>query len=128
MTNWSGNENLRSVIRMSLLGLTFSIAALAQPGAIITFDAPGAGTGFDQGTTATGINAAGVITGYYVDPRNIYHGFLRSTNGVFSIEFKTINAVFHGELSSDGSEITGHWEQNGANRPLVFRRLPQSTR
>jgi len=47
------------------------------------------------------------------------------TNGVFRIEFKAIHAVFQGELSPDGSEISGHWEQKGSNRPLVFRRLPQ---
>jgi hypothetical protein len=70
---------------MSLFGLTLSIAALAQPGTIITFNVPGGGTGFRQGTTATSINAAGVIAGYYVDASGSDHGFIRSRDGVFTV-------------------------------------------
>jgi hypothetical protein len=45
---------------------------------ITTFDAPGAGTGASQGTQVRGINAGGVITGYYVDSSNVNHGFIRT--------------------------------------------------
>lgn len=96
--------------RMSLLGLTLSIAALAQTGTIITFDAPGAGTGFRQGTTATGINAGGVITGYYVDSGGIYHGFIRSAGGVFT-EFDAPN-VGLGTLPygiNDAGAVSGYY-------------------
>ena len=53
---------------------------------------------------------------------------ISTSNGAVRIEFKTIAAVFRGELSRGGSEISGHWEQHGSNRPLVFRRLPQPER
>ena len=85
MSNWYVAANLSSLTRMSLFGLTLSIAALAQPGTIITFNVPGGGTGFRQGTTATSINAAGVIAGYYVDASGSDHGFIRSRDGVFTV-------------------------------------------
>src|ERR1700735_208979 len=110
MTEWSNKASFRFVIRMSLLGLTLSIAALAQQRTIIAFDAPGAGTGFRQGTISTGINAAGVITGYYVDSSNIYHGFVRSTNGVFT-EFDAASAG-PGTLPygiNDAAAVTGYY-------------------
>ncbi len=59
--------------------------------AIITIDAPGAGTNGSnsQGTYATGINAAGVITGYFYDSTfgsTLYggcHGFIRNPDGTY---------------------------------------------
>lgn len=110
MTTRSDSAGFRCVIRMSLLGLTLSIAALAQPGTIITFDAPGAGTGFRQGTTSTGINAAGFITGYYVDSSDINHGFVRSPNGGFT-EFDAASTG-PGTLPygiNDAGVITGYY-------------------
>ena len=50
---------------------------------IISFDAPGAGTAAGQGTYANGINTAGEITGFYIDSNNLYHAFLRHTDGTF---------------------------------------------
>ena len=110
MTTGSDKASFRYVTRMSLLALTLSITALAQQGTIITFDAPGAGTGFRQGTTSTGINAAGVITGYYVDSSNINHGFVRSRNGVFT-EFDAASAG-PGTLPygiNDAGAVTGYY-------------------
>jgi len=71
------NRSRFGLTRGCLIGVALCGLALAQPGSIITFDVPGAGTGFRQGTTATSINAAGLITGYYVDASNFYHGFVR---------------------------------------------------
>jgi hypothetical protein len=105
-----GKASFPFVTRMSLLGLALSLAALAQQGTIITFDAPGAGTGFRQGTTVTGINAAGAITGYYVDSSNINHGFLRSPSGVFT-EFDAAGAG-PGTLPygiNDAGAVTGYY-------------------
>ena len=85
MSNRSGLATARALTRGCLIGLALCGLALGQHGSIITFDAPGAGTGFRQGTTATSINAAGVITGYYVDASNFYHGFVRSPSGVFTV-------------------------------------------
>jgi hypothetical protein len=53
-------------------------------GTIETFDAPGAcSDGFNlncqgKGTEPTGIDDSGRITGYYVDGKGVYHGFLRT--------------------------------------------------
>ena len=79
------NRSRFGLTRGCLIGVALCGLALAQPGSIITFDVPGAGTGFRQGTTATSINAAGLITGYYVDASNFYHGFVRSPSGVFTV-------------------------------------------
>jgi hypothetical protein len=57
-------------------------------GQIITFDAPGAGTGSGQGTgcfeftdCSVLLNNFGVISGYYLDANNVFHGFVRSPDG-----------------------------------------------
>jgi len=51
---------------------------------ITTFDVPGAGTGNGQGTNAIGVNARGLIVGYYFDQNNVSHGFSRCPNGAFT--------------------------------------------
>jgi hypothetical protein len=51
---------------------------------ITTFDAPGAGTGAGQGTLPFAINPAGLITGYYLDTGDVFHGFLRIRNGAIA--------------------------------------------
>ena len=43
-------------------------------GKIKTFEAPGAG----QGTVGLSVNAAGDITGFYVDASAVFHGFVRT--------------------------------------------------
>ena len=62
-----------------LLGL--GLSANAQEGTFVTFDAPGAGTGLYEGTYPFAIDPAGVITGFYQDGSNVYHGFLRVWDG-----------------------------------------------
>jgi hypothetical protein len=52
-------------------------------GAIDPFSAPGAGSSSSEGTQAFGINNAGAVTGYYVDPQGVTHGFVRTPRGVF---------------------------------------------
>ena len=37
---------------------------------------PGAGTGSGRGTVPISFNPGGVIVGYYLDARNVFHGFL----------------------------------------------------
>ena len=98
------------VTRISLLGVTLSLTALAQPGKIITFDIPGAGTGYRQGTTATGINSAGVITGYWVDAGGIYHGFLLNLRGglaVFNAGASGLGTLPYG--INDAGAVTGYY-------------------
>jgi hypothetical protein len=58
-----------------------------RDGGITTFDPPGAGTGSGQGTFPSGndgVSPAGAIVGDYLDANNVYHGFLRAPDGVFT--------------------------------------------
>ncbi len=56
-------------------------------GTFATFDAPGASStaAFGYGTLPESINDAGAITGHYADANGLYHGFLRSPGGKFTI-------------------------------------------
>lgn len=45
------------------------------------FNVTGAGTGATQGTIPMNIDAAGNITGFYVDANGVFHGFLRTADG-----------------------------------------------
>ena len=47
-------------------------------GTFTIFDAPGAGA---IGTNPVSINAHGVITGWYTDASNVFHGFVRARDG-----------------------------------------------
>lgn len=79
--------------RISILLLVFFtcfvLAAWPQAQAqwkdkIVIFDAPGAGTGPGQGTTPIGLDAQGVIVGWYVDAGNVNHGFVRDPDGTIA--------------------------------------------
>jgi len=56
-------------------------------GHITEIDAPNAGSGVDsgQGTLTLGINAAGEIWGLSIDTNYMFHGYLRSPDGTFTI-------------------------------------------
>ena len=43
--------------------------------------------------------------------------------GQVHMEVASVGGLFEGELSPDGSEIVGHWSQNGARLPLVYKRM-----
>src|SRR5260221_3774381 len=70
------------------VGLTILACGLQlygqQKATIITYDDPAAGTGQYQGTFATTINPGGVIAGYYLDVNNVYHAFVRASDGSFA--------------------------------------------
>jgi hypothetical protein len=56
-------------------------------GEFTTFDAPGEGP-YGVGCSADcsmGLNDSGEITGYYLDANGVYHGYLRSPEGTFTI-------------------------------------------
>jgi hypothetical protein len=66
--------------------LILGVPALAQHQPIITtIDAPRAGDSNGYGTQVQEINAAGIITGFYVAYDNVAHGFVRSPDGHFTI-------------------------------------------
>jgi hypothetical protein len=53
---------------------------LGPDGKFVTVDAPGAGTISGQGTVATAIDAAGTVSGMYIDANYVSHGFVRAAN------------------------------------------------
>jgi hypothetical protein len=55
-------------------------SGLAQAGPVIAFDAPSAG----QGTSAVNINDFGVAIGSFIDDNKVFHGFMRTLNGVIT--------------------------------------------
>lgn len=99
-------------------GLVFVCSSVSAAGATVkSFDAPGAGTGGGQGTWSVAINAAGEITGYYVDANNVAHGFVRRPNG----SFETFDAPGAGNTRSLGTyafainlagEVTGYYSDS----------------
>ncbi len=72
-------------------------------GSFTTFEAPGAGTGQGQGTGCpgcfAGLNQFGAIAGIYTDSNNVYHGFLRTSDG----NFASFNAPGAGKGSGQGT-------------------------
>jgi hypothetical protein len=95
---------MRRISILLLVFLTcFVLGTSAQKSKIITFDAPGAGSGAGQGTIALGSDAQGVITGWYVDGSNVYHGFLRAPNG----DIATIDVAGAGTSAGQGTFIGG---------------------
>jgi hypothetical protein len=75
------------------------LSASPKKPTIITFDAPGAGTGINQGTAGLGNNTAGAITGFYIDPSSVFHGFLRAPDGTIT----TFDAPGVGTGADDGT-------------------------
>ena len=58
----------------------------ARDGTVTKFDVPSAGTGAGQGTIIFfgTINAAGDVTGDYLDGNGVYHGFVRDRHGAIT--------------------------------------------
>jgi hypothetical protein len=76
--------NLLFSIYLAFCTLGLGPSASAQQLRITTFNVPAAGKGAGQGTTPLGINDFGVITGIYVNSKNVpYHGFV-GTPGAFT--------------------------------------------
>ena len=70
---------------LCMLGLRLFVHAGGTKMTITTFDAPGAGTAANQGTFPSGINLSGAITGFTRDVNAARHGFLRASDGTFTI-------------------------------------------
>ena len=105
---------------LSLLGVLAApvFAAKNADSTIISFDAPGADTTPNDfnGTIVAAINIEGVIAGYYIDPTNVLHAFLRSPAGKFTTfeapGADTTPQSFNGTVASavnDLGEVTGYY-------------------
>ncbi len=74
----------------------------ADTAVVTTFDVPGSGTENGQGTYARFMNSAGFITGDYVDPNWITHGYVRAPNG----QITKFNAPGAGTATYQGTTPT----------------------
>jgi len=94
----------------------------AADGTIADFDAPGAGAQQYEGTWATGINASGIITGYYAEESGYQHGLVRATDGSFTF-FDVPGAMFtEAWCINDKGVIAGYWFADGSSPPHGFVR------
>jgi len=121
----------RSIASAVFLGLCFLLLAAqsARPqgsvGTFTVFDAPGAGTSVLEGTGSISINAAGDVTGIYLDGNHVAHGFLRTAGGTIS----TFSAPDAGAGLTQGTlpisinatdEVTGeYFDSNNAYHGFV---------
>ncbi len=97
----------------------------ATDGTITTLDAPGAGAGggtiplptvgTNPGTYAVAGDACGLVTGYFIDSRNVAHGYLRAADGTLTV-FDVPHAgtgngqgTFAGNMSMSGEVIAGDY-------------------
>ncbi len=99
----------------------------ASNGKFTEFHAPDAGTGPGQGTVPYGafaINAAGGITGYYLDSSSVQHGFVRSPNGQIT-EFDPENSLGTDPVAIDSTgTITGFYCDSTTTNIRSFLRTP----
>jgi hypothetical protein len=103
-------------------------------GTITTFDGPGAGTGAgtiplpgnNPGTYAVAGDACGMVTGYFIDSRNVAHGYLRAADGTLTV-FDVPHAgtgngqgTFAGNMSMSGELIAGNYvDATGMNHGFL---------
>ena len=109
---------LSAAVVASALTFPVRLAARSADSEFSTFDAPGAGAtpGSGWGTFSSDINNRGTITGYYIDSKNVNHGFVRSASGEFttfdapgaSIAAASGDGTFPESINAAGA-ITGHY-------------------
>jgi hypothetical protein len=91
----------------------------AVDGSFTTFSAPGAGTGgypANQGTYPLSINAAGTITGYYIDANGVSHGFTRTGRGTLT----SFDAPEGGSGTNSGQgNLRGEYQRGGGYRGIL---------
>ncbi len=106
----------------------------ATDGTITTLDAPGAGTGAgaiplpgnNPGTYAVAGDACGLVAGYFIDSRNVAHGYLRAADGTLTV-FDVPHAgtgngqgTFAGNMSMSGEVIAGGYvDSTGMNHGFL---------
>jgi hypothetical protein len=104
---------------LALCTLGLSLPASGQKPAFITFDPPGS----IVETIPTSMNPSGAITGWYFDG-NIFHGFLRSRQGAFTIlDFPGATGTSGASINPAGT-ITGYYWH--ASVPPAFRGFVRS--
>jgi uncharacterized membrane protein len=105
------------------MGLAF-VLLLAPPRAsggyvFTTIDAPGA----VGGTFASGVNASGLVTGYYVDAGGAYHGFVWQNGVATSVDYTGVSGVTSTFLFQDNSsgQVAGYYTgSDGNSHSLIY--------
>jgi len=94
-------------------------------GAMTFFDDPNAGTSAYQGTAAYTLTPKNTITGLYIDASNVWHGFERDSEGVFTtIDVPGASGTRPSTINPFGA-ITGYYiDKNNANHGFVRTFLP----
>ena len=101
----------------------------SRDGSITAFDAPGAGTGPSQGTFATfadGINPEGAIAGGYADASNVFHGFVRASDGTFTT-FDPPGSVFTNNSGINPVGTVTSWYTVASGLSHGYVRAPDGT-
>jgi uncharacterized membrane protein len=96
-----------------------------RDGAITTFDPPGAACGFPQTvcSNAVGVTPNGTIAGSYADASRVSHGFLRASDGAFTL-FDAPGSTFTdaSAINSEGT-VTGNYITAGGVLTFVRSRF-----
>ena len=74
---------LKVLLVAGLIAVT-PLTAVSQGSTFTIIDVTGAGTGSMQATIALAIDAAGDVTGTYLDSNRVAHGYVRTANGTIS--------------------------------------------
>ncbi len=130
--------NMLRAIGLCLAALGMVVVASAHEPRFITIDAPGAGTGKFQGTGCFAytdcsvlLNNSGAVTGYFLDANNVYHGFLRSPDGKFTVinapgadtKAGDFNGTFPNAINDAGAIAGVYYDAN--NNSHGFLRSPE---
>jgi len=97
-----------------LCTMTTAFAASNDTAKIITFDVSGIGTASGQGTFPFANNLQGEITGYWVDPKGVGHGFVRHFNGdIVSFDASDGSTLTQGQgINAEGSIVGDYQDSN----------------
>jgi hypothetical protein len=93
-------------------------------GGMTYFDDPNAGTSAYQGTAAYTLTPKNTVTGLYIDARNVWHGFERDSEGVFTtIDVPGASGTRPSTINAVGA-ITGYYiDKNNAYHGFVRAKL-----
>jgi hypothetical protein len=89
------------------IALSAGLAAAAQP-RFTSFDYPGAAV-----TSPEGINAAGDVVGFYVDSKNVQHGFLLRAGTFSTIDYPGAIATHVNSINANGDMVGFHVDTAG---------------
>jgi hypothetical protein len=115
---------------IALYGLGLTAAALLAPSrsaggdyVFQTIDAPGAGPGYAGGTYGFGVNASGLVSGYYADASGNLHGFIWQNGTATPLDYGGVSGVIGTVLFQDNSsgQVAGFYDAaNGSAHSIIY--------